>query len=92
MTPATMKSAPLVYTGADVSRLAKIAMIGAMMPNIRFEVAASALPVPRSLVGKISGVNPYRTAYYTGGTQRSVKAVLNIETDVTRTITVDVKP
>lgn len=28
----------------------------AMMPNTRFDVAVKALPVPRSLVKKISGV------------------------------------
>ena len=34
-----------------------------MIPNTRFAVAVSAFPVPRSLVGKISGVYPYSTAY-----------------------------
>ena len=47
-----MNSAPLTYTGAAVSRLAYMAMMGAMTPKMRFAVAAMALPVPRSLVGK----------------------------------------
>ena len=51
-----MKSAPLVYTGAAVSRFANMAMIGAMIPKMRLLVAVRALPVPRSFVGKISGV------------------------------------
>src|SRR5579859_6543416 len=38
-------------------------MIGAMTPKIRFAVAARPLPVPRSLVGKISGVYAYNTPY-----------------------------
>ncbi len=51
-TPAAMKSAPLTYTGAAVSRFPYMAMMGAMTPNIRFAVAVIAFPVPRSLVGK----------------------------------------
>jgi hypothetical protein len=35
------------------------------MPKTRFAVAARALPVPRSLVGKTSGVYAYNTAYMT---------------------------
>lgn len=38
-------------------------MIGAMIPKTLFAVAVNALPVPRSFVGKISGVYAYRTAY-----------------------------
>lgn len=38
-------------------------LLTAMIPKIRFALAASALPVPLSLVGKISGVYAYRTAY-----------------------------
>lgn len=33
-----------------------VAVLTATMPKMRFAVAASALPVPRSLVGKTSGV------------------------------------
>jgi hypothetical protein len=51
-----MNSAPLTYTGALVSRFANMATIGAMMPKTRFADAVMALPVPRSFVGKISGV------------------------------------
>jgi hypothetical protein len=54
--PAAMNSAPLTYTGAAVSRFAYIATTGAMIPNIRFADAVIAFPVPRSFVGKISGV------------------------------------
>ena len=43
-----MNKAPLVYTGAAVVRSANIAMIGAMIPKTRLEVAVSAFPVPRS--------------------------------------------
>jgi hypothetical protein len=50
-----MNNAPLVYTGAEVSRFANIAMIGAIIPKTLFAVAVSALPVPRSFVGKTSG-------------------------------------
>ena|ERR1700742_3692621 len=35
----------------------------AIIPKTRFAVAVRAFPVPRSFVGKISGVNPYSTAY-----------------------------
>jgi hypothetical protein len=35
----------------------------AIIPKTRLAVAVNALPVPRSLVGKISGVYPYKTAY-----------------------------
>ena len=70
--PAAKKRAPLVYTGAVVSRFANIATSGcimsvavgrvyergltAMIPNTRFDVAVKAFPVPRSFVGNISGV------------------------------------
>ena len=57
--PAAMKSAPLTYTGALVSRLANMATMGAMIPKMRFAEAVMALPVPRSLVLKISGVYEY---------------------------------
>ena len=35
----------------------------AIIPNILFVVAVRAFPVPRSFVGKISGVYAYNTAY-----------------------------
>lgn len=74
--PARMNRAPLVYTGAEVSRFANIAMMGYIrplafktcaflrswgiltdiQPKMRFAVAVRAFPVPRSFVGKISGV------------------------------------
>lgn len=54
--PAAMNSAPLTYTGALVSRFANMATIGAMIPKMRFALAVIAFPVPRSFVGKISGV------------------------------------
>ena len=54
--PDAMNSAPLTYTGALVSRFANMATMGAMMPKTRLADAVMALPVPRSLVGKISGV------------------------------------
>lgn len=57
--PAAMNNAPLTYTGALVSRFANMATIGAIMPNTRFADAVMALPVPRSFVGKISGVYAY---------------------------------
>jgi hypothetical protein len=57
--PAAMNRAPLTYTGALVWRSANMATIGAMMPKILFADAVIALPVPRSLVGKISGVYEY---------------------------------
>jgi hypothetical protein len=60
MTPAAMNRAPLVYTGAEVSRFANMAMMGAMMPKTLFDVAVRALPVPRSLVGKTSGCGRYQ--------------------------------
>lgn len=60
--PAAMNNAPLVYTGADVSKFAKMAMIGcesqywvetgfdgeltAMIPKILLQDAHNALPVP----------------------------------------------
>lgn len=62
-TPAAMNSAPLTYTGALVSKSANMATIGAMMPKMRFADAVIAFPVPLSLVGKISGVYEYSTAY-----------------------------
>ena len=46
--PAAMNSAPEVYTGADVFRSANMAMMGAIIPKMRLEVAHNALPVPRS--------------------------------------------
>ena len=54
--PDAMNSAPLTYTGALVSKFANMATMGAMMPKTRLADAVMALPVPRSLVGKISGV------------------------------------
>jgi hypothetical protein len=36
-----------------------MATMGAMMPKMRFADAVMAFPVPRSLVGKISGVYEY---------------------------------
>ena len=59
-----MNSAPLVYTGADVSRFANMAIIGAMIPKTLFAVAVSAFPVPRSLVGKTSGYAFGQWVYY----------------------------
>jgi hypothetical protein len=40
-----------------------LAIIGAITPKILFAVAAKPFPVPRFLVGKISGVYAYRTPY-----------------------------
>ena len=41
--------------GVGVERSALRAIIGDMTPKIRLAVAARPVPVPRSLVGKISG-------------------------------------
>ena len=64
--PATRNRVPEIKMGTDVvksayTKLVKskrgiLAIIGAMTPNIRLAVAAKPLPVPRSLVGNISGV------------------------------------
>lgn len=54
--PAAQNKAPLTYTGAALSKSANIATIGAIIPNTLFALAVIAFPVPRSLVGKISGV------------------------------------
>lgn len=53
------------HTLKSILRLAWniLAMIGAITPNILFAVAARPFPVPRSLVGKISGVYAYKTPY-----------------------------
>jgi hypothetical protein len=42
-----------------------MATIGAIIPNTRFALAVTALPVPLCLVSKISGVYAYKTAYIT---------------------------
>lgn len=49
--------------GTDIVSFAYRAMIGAMMPKMRFAVAVIAFPVPRSFVGNSSGVSAYKTPY-----------------------------
>lgn len=54
--PAAINKTPLRYTGAAVCKSANMAIIGAIIPNTLFADAVNALPVPRSLVRKSSGV------------------------------------
>ena len=54
--PAAIYKTPLTYTGAAVRKSANMAIMGAIIPNTLFADAVNALPVPRSLVRKSSGV------------------------------------
>lgn len=56
ISPETMNNAPEIKIGTEVVRLAYNATMGDMIPKTRLAAAVMALPVPRTLVGKSSGV------------------------------------
>jgi hypothetical protein len=70
--------------------------MGAMMPKMRLAEAVMALPVPRSLVLKISGVYEYlrsvSMSYYQGVARGVVVNVQNGVHDVTREIVRTIPP